>query len=212
MADRNIKVLTPATSFQLLTLDEAKLMLGMSTNDTSSDQQIQLFIDIASATVMRLCNRIFAYEEIRESWRELNGGHRIFPSHWPIKEVDIESVESPPGNVLAPGDYELEEGSGKISTFTSGFTEPVVVHYWGGYNLPDDAPLPLKRGAGLLVWQEKLQATLGTVGGVRMLSHKDSRVQFHDPLKILTAALGSAGSPIQTSVMNILSHYIHYEV
>ena len=212
MADRNIKVLTPAANFDLLTLDEAKEMLGMSTNDTSSDQQLQLFIDISSQTVMRLCNRIFAREEIRESWREINGGHRIFPSHWPIWEEDVVSVESPPGNVLAPGAYELEEGSGKISVFTGGFTEPVVVHYWGGYTLPDEAPGPLKRATGLLVWQEKLQATLGTVGGVRMLSHKDSRVQFHDPLKILTAALGSAGSPIQQSVMNILSHYIHYEV
>jgi len=73
-------------------------------------------------------------------------------------------------------------------------------------------PGPLKRASGLLVLQEKLQATLGTVGGVRMLAHKESRVMFHGPLKILTAALGSAGSPIQQSVMNILSHYIRYEV
>jgi hypothetical protein len=210
MADRTIDVLTPATSFDLVTLDEAKLMMGMSTNDTTDDAQIQLFIDISSTTVMRLCNRIFAYEEVRDHFRELNGGHRVFTSHWPVKQVDVISVESPAGNFL--NSWELEEGSGKISNYSGGFTEPVVVHYKGGYNLPQEAPGPLKRATGLLVWQEKLQATLGTVGGVRMLAHKESRVMFHDPLKILTAALGSAGSPIQQSVMNILSHYIRYEV
>jgi len=213
MADRIIKVLTPAASYALMTVDEAKLMMGISVGDPTDDQQLQLFIDINSATVMRLCNRIFAYEECREEWRELNGGHRIFPSHWPIKTADIESVESPMGTVLAPGDYELEEESGKIEIFSqSAFNEPVAVTYWGGYNLPDEAPLPLKQAVALLNVQSKLLATLGQIGGIRMLSHKTARVMFHDPMKVLEAAMGQGKTPTSQSVMNILSHYIHYEV
>src|SRR3954447_18365409 len=127
MADRIIKVLTPADSFSLVTLDEAKLMLGMSKIDTSKDEQLQLFIDINSATVMRMCNRIFAWEEVREEWRELNGGHRIFPSHWPIYEGDVESIESRGGTVHDSSAYELEEASGKIEVFGAAFAEPTIV-------------------------------------------------------------------------------------
>jgi hypothetical protein len=214
MADRIIKILTPATSFDLMTLDEAKLMMGIATTDSSEDQQLSLWIEINSATVARMCNRVFAREEVREEWRELNGRHRIFPSHWPIKEEDIESVESPLGTVLDPSAWELEEESGKIEIFGAvAFTEPVCVHYWGGYDLPDDAPDPLKKAVAVLNLQSKLLASLGTIAGIRGLSHKEARVQFHDPMKILEAALGGgAASSTSGAVMQLLSHYIRYEV
>jgi hypothetical protein len=209
MADRNVQVLTPATSFDLMTLDEAKLMMGIATSDTSDDEQLQLFIDVNSATVMRMCNRIFAREEIRESWRELNGGDRVFLSHWPVAAADLQSVESPAGTLLDPSGYELEETSGKVSIFTGAFVEPVVITYTGGYDLPDDAPLPLKRAVAMLNMQSRLLASLGNLAGTRMIAHKEARVAFHDPLKILEAAMGPQAV---AGVMALLSHYIHYEV
>jgi hypothetical protein len=157
-----------------------------------------------------MCNRVFAREEVREEWREINGGHRIFPSHWPIKEADIESVESPGGTVLDPLGYELEEESGKIEVFGATFVEPIVVTYWGGYNLPDEAPAPLKRAVALLTLQSKLTASLSTVAGIRSLAHKEARVQFHDPMAILNAALGSGGS-IASAISSLLSHYVRLE-
>jgi hypothetical protein len=211
MADRIINVLTPAVNFDLVTLEEAKLMTGMSLTDTSSDLQMQLFIDVASSVVMTMCNRVFAKERVREEWRELSSGIRIYLSHWPIKLADLESVESPVGTVLDPATYELEENTGKVSYY-SGFTEPVALTYSGGYDLPNAAPAALKSAAALLIWQEKLRATTGSVAGMRSLSHKDSRVQFHDPTKILTAAIGAAKTPMETTVMQLLSHFIHFEV
>jgi hypothetical protein len=219
MADRIIEILTPATDFDLMTLDEAKLFLGMSTTDTSEDAQLTLFVDVNSATVMRMCNRIFAREECREEWRELNGGNRIFPSHWPIKQADIESVESPMGTVLDPSMYEVEEESGKIeiidptSFCATAWVEPVVVTYWGGYLLPDEAPMPLKKAVAILNFQSKLLASLGTIAGIRMLGHKESRVMFHDPMKIIEAAMGGgATAGAQSQLMGLLGHYIHFEV
>jgi hypothetical protein len=215
MADRIIKVLTPATSFDLVTLDEAKLLMGMSKLDTSEDEQLQLFIDINSATVMRMCNRIFAREEVREEWRDLNGGCRLFPSHWPIKDGDIASVESPIGTVIDPSTYELEEESGKVEFLPNGLAgawiEPVAITYTGGYDLPDEAPLPLKRVVAMLNLQSKILASLGTIAGIRTLSHKEARVQFHDPSKILSAAMGGSGAE-NSAITQMLSHYIHYEV
>ena len=212
MADRIIKVLTPGSSFALMTLDEAKTLAGINTSDTSEDAQYTMFIDINSAVVMRLCNRIFAREEVREEWRELNCGNRIFPSHWPIKTADIESVESPIGTVLDPSAYELEEESGKIEVFGAAFAEPVAVTYWGGYQLPDEAPPPLKQAMAMLNLQSKLLASLSTLGGIRGISHKEARVQFHDPSHILGLALGGKSGAVSAAITNILSHYIHYEV
>ena len=187
-------------------------MMGMSSSDTSEDAQLALFITMNSETIFRMCNRVFAREEVREEWRELNGGHRIFPSHWPIKESDIESIESPSGTVLDPADYVLEEDSGKIQFFGGSFQEPIIVQYWGGYNLPDEAPMPLKRALALLNLQSKLLGSLGQIAGIRSMAHKEARIQFHDPMAILNAAMGGGGSATTTALSDILSHYIHFEV
>jgi len=211
MADRNVEVLTPATSFDLMTLDEAKQMLGISLTDTSDDAQLAMFIDINSATISRLCNRVFAREEVSESWRELNGGNRVFLSHWPVLQADIETVQSPLGTMVSPDDWELEEASGKVSFFGVAAIEPVVITYWGGYNLPDEAPGALKHALALLNLQSRLLASLGTIGGIHQLSHKEARISFHDPAKILAAAMGQAAG-MENPVMQVLSHYIRYEV
>jgi hypothetical protein len=211
MADRNVEVLTPATNFDLVTLDEAKQLLGVSLTDTSDDVQLQLFIDINSATISRLCNRVFAREEVSESWRGLNGGNRVFLSHWPVLQEDIETVESPQGTTLDSSEWELEEASGKVSFFTAAAVEPVVVTYWGGYDLPTEAPGALKHAVGLLNLQSRLLASLGTIGGIHQLSHKEARISFHDPAKILAAAMGQAGG-LTSPLMQVLSHFIHYEV
>ena len=240
MADRTVTVLTPATDFDLMTLDETKMMLGIAPTDTSQDTQLAFFISVNSAVVSTLCNRVFAYETVQETWRELNmsahyppyyppywpgpyypvfpiggysQGHRIISlSHWPIDPADIQSVESPVGNVIDPSCYELESNSGKLTHFFGPWREPVVVTYSGGYQLPDDAPLALKQACTLLIQQSKLLAGLGAVGNIRLMSHKEKRIGFHDPLKIIEAAMGGVGSPTHLAVMNVLSHFIRIEV
>jgi hypothetical protein len=236
MADRTITVLTRATQLDLLTLDECKLLMGLSLTDTSGDAQLELFTDINSATIARLCNRMFAREQVIEEWRELGSqlnypgyyftdppigyysgisrsdAHRLFLSHWPVHPGDIESVESPQGTVLDPSTYEVEEDSGKLEYWGGALHEPVIVTYWGGYNLPDETPPPLKQACALLNVQSKLLASLGMLAGVRLLSHKSARVAFYDPLKILEAAMGGKGSPTSMAVMNLLNHYIRLEV
>jgi hypothetical protein len=237
MADRTITILTPATESDLMTLDEAKLLQGLSLTDSSGDAQLELFTSINSAMIARLCNRTFAREEVREEWRELgctlpypgyyfpdppiacysgtsrSDATRLFLSHWPVHPADIESVESPMGAIVDPSTYEIEEASGKlIAVAGTIFQEPTVVTYWGGYRLPDETPLPLKQACSLLNVQSKLLATIGALGGMRLLSHKSARVGFHDPLKMLEAAMGGKGSPTEMQVMNLLFHYMRLEV
>ena len=214
MADITIKILEPADSFALLTLSELKTMLGIGDSDSSSDEQLEQWIDWYSATVSQIANRVFAREKVRETWRCL-GSRRIFLSHWPVKEQDIESVEAPRGTLVPGTDYELEEGSGKLSLFGSR-AEPIVVTYTGGFDLPDEAPDDLKNAASILVRQARAAAQRDATSGIRSISHKDSRVMFFDPNQGSgnAAAGGASGGGVEAirAVHAMLYHYSRLEV
>jgi hypothetical protein len=64
MADVTVHIITPATSFALMTLDELKIALGAPTGTPASDEQWQWMIDVNSATISEICNRVFAKEEV----------------------------------------------------------------------------------------------------------------------------------------------------
>ena len=91
MADVTVNVIEPATNFDFLTLDEAKILLGITPSDTSQDAQLAMLISINSANVAEMCNRTFAREKVRETWRELFDG-RVFLTRSPVKLEDIERV------------------------------------------------------------------------------------------------------------------------
>src|SRR3954469_19328799 len=119
---------------------EAKTALGIAASDVSSDPQLQWLIDTNSDVIATLCNRIFAKEKVIETWRDLES-RRVYLTHWPVKIADIESVTT---NAAARLDYELEEGSGKLSIFVDR-NEPIIINYTGGFDLPTQAPMALKQ-------------------------------------------------------------------
>jgi hypothetical protein len=201
MADVTVNIITPATSYALMTLDELKIALAAPTGTTASDEQWQWLIDTNSATISELCNRVFAKETVEESWRDLVN-RRIFLTHYPVKAADIQSVTTNGTDRL---DYELEEASGKLSIFTDQ-QEPIVVTYTGGFDLPDEAPLPLKQAAVLLAASWKAQLAMIQVTGVRMIAHKEARVMFHTPTNIAPGA-GGMHPGIPPAVDSILMQY-----
>jgi hypothetical protein len=217
MADRTVQVLDPATEFDLLTLEEAKLMLGMSTTDTSQDELLTMWITVFSLTVAALCNRTFAKQRVLETWRETYNG-RLFLTQWPVKQTDVEEVTNASGVVLMPDVYELEESSGKLSNIinpggvcSTPWLAPVVVTYTGGYDLPAEAPAPLKHATVLLIRDEKIRLQQAQVAGIRQIMHKHSRVAFFDPNAILIKTAGLK-SPVMQAVDPLLRPYIRNEV
>jgi len=247
MADRTIKILTPATETDLLTLDEAKLGLGIPLTDTSQDASLEWMITLFSEEIAERLNRhptvTIGYEEVQETWRETMNG-RLFLSHWPVKEEDILSVtvgdqllvtpytrqlrlgdarvspryvSTAPLLDLAVGDYEVEEASGKISNISVGgaqavcWNHPVVVHYSGGYKLPDECPKPLKHAVIALIREEKIRMQQAQTAGIRQISHKEARVSFFDPNALLIRAVGMK-SPTMQAVESLLTHYMRFEV
>ena len=211
MADVTVKVLEPATSFDFMTLEEAKLWLKIPATDTSHDELLQMMISVSSATIAEICNRTFAREKVRETWREVGDG-RVFLTHWPVKEEDVESVY--PGGTLYPiGGYELEETSGKLSN-VSGYInasavwpQAIVVTYTGGFNLPEEAPLPLKHATWMLLLEARMRSLTAQFGGIRQLSHKEARVAFFNPNEVLVKSLG-AGSATMQAINSLLSQYM----
>lgn len=214
MADRVIKILTAATSQAFVTLAELKTILNVPTTDTSHDAQFSMWITQYSAVIAAACNRTFAYETVRETWRgdpppyERN---RLFLSHWPIKQADLTTVEAPTGSTLASANYELEEGAGKLS-LTGTWSEDIVVTYSGGYKLPDEAPEDLKALVTLLIQSAWFRFATLPSGGIRSISHRESRVMFFDPTAL--AKLHGAGplSQAADAFKPFLSAYIRIEV
>jgi hypothetical protein len=217
MVDIITKILTPATNFDLTTLAEMKIMLGIATTDTASDAQIQVWITQYSDFIATRCNRVFAKEEVMETWRAdpSHASNRIYLSHWPVKEADVASVECPRGTFLnfSNGDWELEEKSGKLEVVNYSLSDPVVVTYTGGYTLPAEAPPALEAAVELMIRAARAQAVAAAVAGIRSLSHKESRVMFFDPAAVFGKLAG--GGPVAAAyntIDGLLQHYRRYEV
>jgi hypothetical protein len=213
VADRVVNIITPATNYDLITLDELKLMFGIPVSDTIQDELYNQYITIYSDMISEYCNRTFAYEELYEIWRcveydQTNAMKRLFLSHYPLDDTYSIIVESPTGGVIDSSEYEIEWKSGKIELLGTN-TEPIKVTYAGGYNLPDEAPPALKQAVALAIRENQAYMQRLGVSGIRSISHKDSRVMYFDIVQGQQKGQGPFGS---TAAGDLLSHYVRLEV
>ena len=183
-------------------------------SDTSQDAILQQYITRYSDVVATTCNRVFAYEEVAEIWRctntdYTNGMKRLFVSHYPIDPEATMTLESPTGAPLDPSSYAIEAKSGKVELLQS-WAEPITVTYSGGYNLPEECPPALKQATELMIREGQALAQRMLNSGIRSLSHKEARVQFFDPLALLTKTQGLGFAT--TAANNLLMHYVRFEV
>jgi hypothetical protein len=211
MADVSYNVIVPADSYDLATLDEIKAMIGIAPTDTSEDAVLAIWITQYSDIIATLCNRVFAYEQVQETWRgdtkpyDTDSG-RIFLTHYPVSPTDIVSVTGPDGSDLSQS-YELEQKSGKMQFFNISWSEPIRITYSGGYLLPDDAPPALKQALALLVQIARVWQSRSLTAGVRSISHRESRVQFFD----IFQELGKMGAPGPLGMANGMVNTLLYK-
>jgi Phage gp6-like head-tail connector protein len=209
-----LRVIEPAPDHSLLSLYDAKTALNIVQTDTTRDDQISLFIRWASSEIETYCNRFFAREKVSETFREITGraNRRIFLTHYPVEQADIESVTS-----SASVEYDLDSRSGTLYSVNGPWVEPVTVTYVGGYEVPVKAPLSLQQSCLLLTREAYVQAQRGVLlSGTRMIAHKESRVMFFDPLAGqgggVSGGIGSVGSPVQRAVIDLLRHFMRFPV
>ena len=213
-----VNVLEPNDVVGLISLEDAKILLDIPAGDTSKDAQLQMLIDQNSMVLADMANReTWAKEKVVETWECVgpvccpDGSARIWLTRAPVLKVDIESVESPAGNMLDPSEYSVEERTGQVK-FPGGAFGQIIITYTGGYDLPDEAPYALQMAVSHLVQSYRTEAAqAGTVGaGVRMVAHKESRIMYHSP-KDMAAGSGSSGTtgatPSETMLRNLIGKY-----
>ena len=214
MADRITNVITPASSYDLLSLDELKASMLIDPSDTSQDTILQQYITRFSDVIATTCNRVFAYEEVSEIWQCAgvdygNAMKRLYVTHYPIDGAATMVLESPTGMPLDPSTYAIEAKSGKVELLQT-WAEPIRITYSGGYRLPQECPQALKQVAELMIREGMALAQRMLNSGIRSISHRESRVMFFDPLALLTKTQGFGFATTKDNAM--LMHYVRLEV
>lgn len=212
-----IVVTEPATSIDLITLDEFKRALNLTTTTTETDQALSELITRVSAEIAAYCNnRVFGQETVIETFTEIPPEQRrLFLARFPILTVpdDITGIDND-GTTIDPADTLIDALWGKLTLRNGGaFMEETTIEYTGGYNLPDEAPPALKQAAVILM-REAYYASLRGDQSIRMLAHKESRIIYFDPNTLAKAAMsggGVSGTAAQRAVHDLLTHFTRYE-
>jgi hypothetical protein len=116
---RITRVITPATSLDLVTLDQAKALLGIDPADTSKDAQISQHIAATSAAINNYCDRIFVQQVYRDQVRNAYGGYgepfvtRQYPIALDVAGVPLVAVTEA-GVALDPAYLEVYPEAGSL--------------------------------------------------------------------------------------------------
>jgi hypothetical protein len=146
------RVITPAQSMALISLDQAKDALGIASSDTSQNGILGRQIAQVSAAINTLCDRIFVRQGYRDQFRYVNNwlqfGEPLQTRQYPIA-LDQDGlpvvIVNEGGVILDVSEWEVFteagslyrlDGMGAISMWTG---QTIFVDYDGGYDvIPDD--------------------------------------------------------------------------
>jgi hypothetical protein len=143
-----VSLVAPATSVDLTVLATLKAELGIT--DNSENEQLELWIDQASAACEAYCNRTFAQQTYRQVFR--NRDSICLPSivlaHHPVTAIASVTLD---GTVLTvDDDYEWEESTGTLYRLSAGdltdwnFTT-LDVQFTAGYVLIGELPMNIEK-------------------------------------------------------------------
>ena len=210
--------ITPWPTQDLISLEDLKTQLRIDVTDTSKDDELNLIIDGVSATIAMMANRSFGYDEVQETFFNCVDEDRLYFSQWPVKLADIQSLTQNGVDILATygTDWTIEENKGFLFSPNVPWNGTIDAHYTGGYKLPDEAPKDLVRAASAAMREDYYIFVRGAVlSGVRMIAHKQARIQYYPPGQVgatLTGAqLGPAGSSATwNAVWNTVYKYVRW--
>lgn len=146
-----MEIVEANTDRDLTTLAAIKAELG---DAGVSDDQLERFITQASDVIAKYCNRVFAIETVRETFRFNLSAADIMLARYPVTEV-VSIIEGE--TTLTADDYELNPATGIIHRVSSSGAiwrwrqGKTVVTYKAGFALPDDLPEGIERACITLV-------------------------------------------------------------
>jgi uncharacterized phiE125 gp8 family phage protein len=149
-----ITIVVPATSIDLTTLAAVKDELRLTSS--ADDAKIGGYIEQASRAIVSYCNRVFAREEVEETFRVCDMQHSLTLARFPVASVSalVENDEE-----LATGDYEIEADIGTLRRLRDDepsrwYRGKIVVAYTAGFLLPGESgrnlPHDIERAAIML--------------------------------------------------------------
>ena len=149
------EVITAAESYDLTVLATVKSELEIAADDHASDAKLSRYIRQASAALATECDRVFARETVRETFRPFYRYPRLALTRRPV--TAITSIDAD-GTVLGAPDFYVQAQTGLlyrlVSSLRSDWTAQVVtVTYTGGYELLGGLPEDIERGVLALVKQ-----------------------------------------------------------
>jgi hypothetical protein len=205
-----LNVLTPATSQDLVSLANMKMKMGIDPSNTTWDALLQELITNTSETIAKLCNRVFGYETVDETYYQLADSpspptQRLYLSRWPVVTADITSITQD-GTDLLPTlniNWFLEESTGTLYQLQSLgqwiCTTSIDVQYSGGYQLPNSAPGPLAFAVEALIREQYMSWIRSPSSfGVRQIRHKESSIGYYGPNLFPTTGLPATWTTVQT--------------
>ncbi len=130
--NRITRVVTPASSMALVTLDQAKAALGIDPADTSQDALLATQIEAVSLAVNNYCGRIFVVQSYQDTLR--------YVAQWIYAGEPLRTRQYP--IVVEPG------GAPLVTVIENGAT--VDVAFWDVY--PEEGTLYRIDGAILTAW------------------------------------------------------------
>lgn len=156
-----LEVIAPATETRLLSIEAARVAIGLADDDASQDAALEPLIDQASAAIVAFIGQPLARATYRETvWSRLASDSLIL-SRFPV--ASIASVGIDGADIDAEG-YRVDQATGIVHRRSPTRCGPfwpageTVVEYAAGYELPDDLPADIQRAAILLLRQAHMAA------------------------------------------------------
>ena len=139
---RTTTIITPADSYDLVTLDDLKSDLSIV--GTGDDEYLARAISKASLAAARYCDRTLVAETVEDrfdlGW---SSPSTLSLSHFPV--IDLQTVSQDGAALVADVDYWLDASSGGLTRIGCGWGgATILVRYEGGY---EDIPLDLQGAA-----------------------------------------------------------------
>lgn len=145
-----LEIVEANTNRDLTTLAAVKAELG---DAGVSDDQLQRFITQASDVIAGYCNRVFAIETVKETFRFSASAADIMLRRYPVTEIVSVTMN---GQSVDAALYQIDRETGIMDRLecqgaAAWWSGSVVVTYKAGFALPDDLPDGIERACITLV-------------------------------------------------------------
>lgn len=163
-----LEVITPATTYDLVTVAEAKIVLGIT--ETTQDALIAIEISAVSELIKAYVGRPFQIETVKELFLAEEAVGALVLERWPVNTISSFALTFS-GTVLASNVYILSARNGILYAYSSGrrslfSREFHSVTYTAGYGL---VPGIVKQAAFLaLKWYRSLTPDIFGLKSARM--------------------------------------------